>query len=99
MEIKSDLNGEELKVTLAGELNTLTSPKLSEALTPYLEKINSLVLDFKDCDYVSSAGIRVLLSSYKILKKTQGNMRLENVGENFKEVLEATQLDAVFGVD
>ena len=98
MEIKSYLNGNELKVELSGELNAITSPELSDFLAPHLKNIASLVFDFKECDYVSSAGIRVLLSSYKILKMEQGNMRLENVGENFREVLEATQLDAVFGV-
>jgi anti-sigma B factor antagonist len=47
---------------------------------------------------VSSAGIRVLLSTFKTLKKKQGNMQLVNVGENFREVLEATNLDVAFGL-
>lgn len=98
MEIKSNLNGDELKVELSGELNTLTSPELSTVLAPHLDKIKTLVLDFKECDFVSSAGIRVLLSSFKTLKKNQGDMRLENVGPNFKDVLEATGLDVAFGI-
>lgn len=98
MEIKSNLNGDELKVELSGELNTLTAPELSTFLAPHLETIKLLVLDFKECDFVSSAGIRVLLSSFKTLKKNQGDMRLENVGPNFKEVLEATGLDVAFGI-
>lgn len=83
---------------LSGELNTLTAPKLSETIAPHLEKITLLNLDFKECDYVSSAGIRVLLSTFKTLKKKQGNMLLVNVGENFREVLEATNLDVAFGL-
>lgn len=98
MEIKSSLNGDELKVELSGELNALTAPELSTFLAPHLDKIKTLVLDFKECDFVSSAGIRVLLSSFKTLKKNQGDMRLENVGPNFKDVLEATGLDVAFGI-
>ncbi|MBR3070712.1 STAS domain-containing protein [Fibrobacter sp.] len=98
MEIKSNLNGEELTVELSGELNAMTAPQLSTFLAPHLENIKSLIFDFKECDFVSSAGIRVLLSSFKTLKKNQGDMRLENVGPNFKEVLEATGLDVAFGI-
>ena len=98
MEIKSSLNGDELNVALSGELNALTAPELSTFLAPHLEKIKTLIFDFKDCDFVSSAGIRVLLSSFKTLKKNQGDMRLENVGPNFKDVLEATGLDVAFGI-
>ena len=98
MEIKSSLNGDELKVELSGELNALTAPELSTFLAPHVEKIKSLVFDFKECDFVSSAGISVLLSSFNTLKKNQGNMRLENVGPNFKDVLEATGLDVAFGI-
>ena len=98
MEIRSNLNGDELKIELSWELNSVTAPELSTYLAPHLEKIKSLVFDFKECDFVSSAGIRVLLSSFKTLKKNQGNMRLENVGPNFKDVLEATGLDVAFGI-
>ena len=98
MEIRSNINGDELKIELSGELNSVTAPELLTYLAPHLEKIKSLVFDFKECDFVSSAGIRVLLSSFKTLKKNQGNMRLENVGPNFKDVLEATGLDVAFGI-
>lgn len=98
MEIKSSLNGEELNVALLGELNAVTAPELSTFLAPHLEKIKTLIFDFKDCDFVSSAGIRVLLSSFKTMKKNQGDMRLDNVGPNFKEVLESTGLDVAFGI-
>ena len=98
MEIKSSLNGGELKVELSGELNAVTAPELSTFLAPHLEKIKTLIFDFKDCDFVSSAGIRVLLSSFKTMKKNQGDMRLDNVGPNFKEVLESTGLDVAFGI-
>ena len=98
MELRTVLNDAEMTIALSGELNTLTSPKLAEEIAAHSEKVNSLIMDFKECDYVSSAGIRVLLSTFKVLKKKQGNMQLLNIGENFREVLDATGLDAVFGL-
>ena len=57
-----------------------------------------LTLDFTECDYVSSAGLRVLLATFKQMKAAKGSMSLANVGENFRDVLENTGLDAVFGI-
>lgn len=99
MEFKTLKNDKTLSITLNGELNTLTAPNLNSLLENELPKITSLILDFSGCDYVSSAGIRVLLATFKQLKQSKGNMRLINVGENFKEVLEVTQLDAVFDIE
>lgn len=87
-----------LIVTLDGELNTLTAPDLNNLLEKELPGIKSLTLDFTGCDYVSSAGIRVLLATFKQMKAEQGKMQLTNVGEIFSEVLENTGLDAVFDV-
>ena len=89
-------SGSNLTVNLAGELNTLTAPELSALLNESLPGVNALTLDFAECDYVSSAGLRVLLATFKKLKSEKGSMSLKNVGENFKEVLENTGLDAVF---
>ena len=72
MELRTVLNDAEMTIALSGELNTLTSPKLAEEIAAHIEKINSLIMDFKECDYVSSAGIRVLLSTFKVLKKETG---------------------------
>ena len=57
-----------------------------------------IILDFAECDYVSSAGLRILLATFKQMKVAKGGMELTNVGENFKDVLQNTGLDAVFGV-
>lgn len=57
-----------------------------------------IILDFAECDYVSSAGLRVLLATFKQMTADNGSMKLTNVGENFRDVLENTGLDAVFGL-
>ena len=98
MELKTEKNGTELTVALSGELNTLTAPELSALLDAELPGMQVLTLDFEGCEYVSSAGLRVLLATFKQMKVAKGSMELTNVGENFKDVLQNTGLDAVFGV-
>ena len=98
MELTAERNGVELTVHLSGELNTLTAPDLSDFLEKELNDATTLTLDFAECDYVSSAGLRVLLATFKQMKAAGGSMELVNVGENFRDVLADTGLDAVFGV-
>ena len=98
MTLTTDKNGTQLTVHLSGELNTLTAPELTALLDKELGGVKELTLDFKECDYVSSAGLRVLLASFKQMKAAGGDMKLSNVGENFLDVLQNTGLDAVFGV-
>ena len=99
MELSTEKNGSELTVRLSGELNTLTAPKLSTLLDAELDGVETVTLDFAECDYVSSAGLRVLLGTFKQMKASGGDMRLINVGEGFMDVLENTGLDAVFDVE
>ena len=99
MKLTTDKNGAELTVHLSGELNTLTAPELSALLDKELDGVEMLTLDFAECDYVSSAGLRVLLGTFKQMKASGGDMRLTNVGEGFMEVLENTGLDSVFDVE
>ena len=98
LELKATKDGTTLTVTLDGELNTLTAPELNDLLEKELPGMKLLTLDFSGCDYVSSAGIRVLLATFKKMKAEEGKMQLTNVGENFTDVLENTGLDAVFDV-
>ena len=96
MTLTKEKNGNELTVRLSGELNTLTAPKLSDLLKSELDGVQNLTLDFAECDYVSSAGLRVLLAAFKQMKAVKGSMNLTNVGQSFKDVLQNTGLDAVF---
>ena len=98
MNLNSEKNGSGLTVFLSGELNTLTAPDLSALLDKELDGVTALTLDFAECDYVSSAGLRVLLATFKKMKAAGGTMGLSNVGEGFRDVLENTGMDAVFGI-
>lgn len=96
MKLTTEKNGTDLTINLSGELNTLTAPDLSALLNKELGGVQKLTLNFADCDYVSSAGLRVLLATFKKMKAAKGSMVLTNVGENFMDVLSNTGLDAVF---
>ena len=98
MELATEKNGSDLIVTLDGELNTKTAPELADLLAKELSGMHTLTLDFAKCDYVSSAGLRVLLSTYKQMKASGGSMNLDNVGESVMDVLQNTGLDVVFGL-
>ena len=98
MQLTTQKNGTRLTVSLSGELNTLTAADLNACLDKELDGVQSLTLDFAECDYVSSAGLRVLLNTFKRMKMVNGSMELSNVGENFLDVLQNTGLDAVFGI-
>ncbi len=89
MNIQKTLNGTELTVVVEGRLDTTTSPRLEEELRSNVEGITSLVMDFEKLEYISSAGLRVLLAMQKIMNQ-QGQMVLKNVSEAVMEVLEVT---------
>ena len=82
-----------MKITsnLEGRLDTTTSPELQEELDKLLTKTKfNLILDFKDLSYVSSAGLRVLLSAQKKANDLVGNVVIRNVSDPIMEVFEMT---------
>lgn len=89
MEIKKTLNGNELLVSVEGRLDTTTAPQLEENVRSSIDGIKSLVFDFEKLEYISSAGLRVLLAMQKIMNK-QGSMTIRNVNETVMEVFEVT---------
>lgn len=89
MEIKKTLNGNELLVAVEGRLDTTTAPQLEENVRSGIDGMKSLVFDFEKLEYISSAGLRVLLAMQKIMNK-QGSMTIRNVNETVMEVFEVT---------
>ena len=98
LELKTQKEGDALTIFLIGEVNTMTAPQLKEILDPELPGLNAVTFDFEKCDFVSSAGLRILLATYKTLKARKAQMKLINIGPTFSEVLNITGLDAVFGI-
>ena len=89
MNIKKTLEGTTLTLALEGRLDTTTSPQLETLLNTELDGVNDLVFDFTQLDYLSSAGLRVLLSAQKRMG-SQGSMKLRNVNSTIKEVFDIT---------
>jgi len=89
MEINKKLAGTELVVELTGRLDTTTAPELEASLKESFDGINSLVLDFTNLAYISSAGLRVLLMAQKTMS-AKGTMVIKNVSEDIKEVFDIT---------
>ena len=89
MNIKKTLDQDTLTIALEGRLDTGSAPELEDVLQSSLDGANKLVLDLAKLDYLSSAGLRVLLSAHKRMAG-QGGMILRNVGETVKDVFDIT---------
>ena len=92
MEIKKTLEGTKLTLTPRGRIDTITAPDLENAVV--LTGVDSLVFDFAEVNYVSSAGLRVLLSSQK--KMAGKSMTIANVCPAVKEVFDITGFSDIF---
>lgn len=89
MNINKNQNGTALEIALEGRLDTMTAPELEVELNNSLQNADSLVLDFGKLEYISSAGLRVLLSAHKAMSN-KGGMKVTNVNEIVREVFEVT---------
>ena len=98
MTIAKQQNGSALTLALEGRLDTVTSPELEKELKASLDGADSLILDFSKLDYISSAGLRVLLSAHKQMS-TKGGMKVTNVNEIVREVFDVTGFADILNID
>ena len=98
MTINKQLNGSALTLALEGRLDTVTSPELDKVLDENLDGAESLVLDFVGLDYISSAGLRVLLSAHKAMAG-KGGMKVVNVKDIVKEVFDVTGFADILDIE
>ena len=89
MDIEKQKDGKKLNIKLAGRLDTKTAPILKESLENSLDGVEELTFDLSELIYVSSAGLRIILSTQKTMNK-QGSMKLTNVQDIVMEVFEST---------
>ncbi len=97
MEIIKTLNDKQLTLKLVGELNTISAPDLEKVIKEDLDNITELVFDFSNLDYLSSAGLRVLLVAQKIMNK-QGQMYLHHVNKDVLEIFEMTGFSNILDI-
>lgn len=89
MKITKEPNGASLLITLEGRLDTTTAPELERETQNALEGVTALTIDMKGLEYLSSAGLRVLLSLQKVMNK-QGSMTVCGVNDVVREVFDVT---------
>ena len=98
LNIVSDLNGSNLTISLEGRLDTNTSPQLEEKLKASINNVTELVFDIEKLQYISSAGLRVLLSAQKIMNK-QGSMVVKNSSEEVREIFDVTGFSDILTIE
>ena len=89
MTIEKKMNGNALEIAVEGRLDTMTAPELEAELNKSLEGAETLTMDFSKLEYISSAGLRVLLSAHKVMS-AKGGMKVTHVNEIVQEVFEVT---------
>ena len=98
MNIIRDQNGGSLTIALEGRLDTTTAPELEQEIKLSLGGVTELVMDFARLDYISSAGLRVLLAAHKTMMK-QGSMKVIHVNEMAMEVFEVTGFSDILTIE
>ena len=98
MTITKKQTASSLEIALEGRLDTTTAPELEKELKESLNGVSELTLDFEKLDYISSAGLRVLLSAQKQMSR-QGSMKLVHVGEIVMEVFEVTGFSDILTIE
>ena len=98
MKITKKQDGSALVIALEGRLDTTAAPELEAELKTCLDGITDLTLDLTNLDYISSAGLRVLLSAHKTMMK-QGQMKVTNASEIVREVFDVTGFSDILNIE
>ena len=98
MTINTAREANALTVALEGRLDTTTAPELESALNEALDGVEALTIDLEKLEYISSAGLRVLLSAQKRMMK-QGGMKVTHVGETIMEIFEVTGFSDILTIE
>ncbi|MBR3188391.1 MAG: STAS domain-containing protein [Lachnospiraceae bacterium] len=98
LNIEKNKNGTDFAIALEGRLDTTTAPQLEKELKEDVNGVTELTFDFAKLEYISSAGLRVLLSAQKIMNK-QGHMVIRNVNDDIMEIFEVTGFSDILDIE
>lgn len=98
LNIEKKSEGNNLDIVLTGRLDTTTAPDLEKEVKENLEGVEKLTFDFASLEYISSAGLRVLLSAQKIMNK-QGTMVVKNTSDEVKEIFDVTGFSDILTIE
>ena len=99
MNIDKNYNDKELTLTVEGRIDTLTSKELEDEITAELGNFDALILDFANLEYISSAGLRVLISTQKKLKADNIPMIIKNVTDSVNEIFRMSGFDKILKIE
>ena len=98
MTIEKKIENRAMTIALDGKLDTQSSPELDKVITESLDSIDSLTIDMSHLKHISSAGLRVLLSTHKALKG-KGGMKLTNPNKTVLQIFDFTGFDDIFTIE
>ena len=98
LNINKDVNETKLVIALEGRLDTVTSPMLESELKSDLDGVEEFVIDMEKLQYISSAGLRVLLSAQKVMNR-QGSMVVKNASDDIKEIFDVTGFSDILTIE
>ena len=98
LNIYKETNGSNMTIALSGRLDTTTAPELESELKGSLDGVTALIMDFRELEYISSAGLRVLLTSQKTMNK-QGSMVIKNASDEVKEIFDVTGFSEILTIE
>lgn len=98
LNITKNIHETELTIVLTGRLDTITAPELEKELKASLDGVSALTIDMATLEYISSTGLRVLLSAQKTMNR-QGEMKIKNVNETIMEIFEVTGFSDILTIE
>lgn len=99
MDIKKNYNEKELTLSIEGRVDTITSQDLEKEITGEMGNFDSLIMDFADMEYISSAGLRVLVSTQKKLKAENIPFVVKNVNDTVNEIFRMSGFNKILKID
>lgn len=99
MEIKKSFENGELVVALKGRLDTITAPELESSIADQLSQAKRVVFDFAELEYLSSAGLRIILSSQKEVTSNKAEMIIKHVNDTIMDVFEMTGFSSILNIE
>ena len=99
MDIVKNYNGKELTIEVGDRIDTVTAPDFENEILDEMGKFDSLIIDFSNLEYISSAGLRVLIATQKKLKPDNIPMTIKNVNDTINEIFRMSGFDKILKIE
>lgn len=99
MDIEKNYTEKELTIAVGDRIDTVTAPDFENEITDEMGKFDSLVIDFSNLEYISSAGLRVLIATQKKLTPENIPMTIKNVNNTIKEIFSMSGFDKILKIE